>query len=88
MTRHDLAKDPPSRAFLEKHVDASRLDDFLNPRSPSYKERGLGERKLTKREAIDLMLEDPNLMKRPVVFRNGKAVFGYDEAAWDELLGG
>ncbi|HUP65141.1 MAG TPA: ArsC/Spx/MgsR family protein [Thermoanaerobaculia bacterium] len=88
MTRHDLAKDPPSRAFLEKHVDASRLDDFLNRRSPSYKERGLGERKLSKREAIDLMLEDPNLMKRPVVLRNGRAVFGYDEAAWDELLGG
>lgn len=86
ITRHDLAKEPPSRAFLEKHVDASSLDRFLNPRSPSYKERGLGERKLTKKEAIDLMLEDTNLIRRPIVVAGGKATFGYDEDRWDELL--
>lgn len=86
ITRHDLAKEPPSRAFLEKHVDASNLDRFLNPRSPSYKERGLGERKLTKKEAIDLMLEDTNLIRRPIVVTGGNATFGYDEDRWDELF--
>lgn len=86
ITRHDLAKEPPSRAFLEKHVDASNLDHVLNRRSPSFKERGLGERTLTKKEAIDLMLEDTNLIRRPIVVAGGKATFGYAEQEWDELL--
>lgn len=86
ITRHDLAKDPPSRAFLEKHVDAAHLDRYLNKRSPAYKERGLGERKLTKKEAIDLMLEDVNLIRRPIVVTGGKATFGYAEEEWDDLL--
>lgn len=86
MNRHDLAKEPPSRELLERLVDESRLDDFLNKRSPSYKDRNLGARKLTKKQAIDLMLEDPNLIRRPIVVRDPKhAVFGYDAEAYDKL---
>ena len=81
--RHDLAKDPPSRELLEKLIDGSRLDDFLNPRSPAYKELGLGSRKLTRKEAIDLILKDPNLMRRPLVMAGTKAVFGYKPDEYD-----
>ncbi|MCA1734368.1 MAG: hypothetical protein LC732_12305 [Acidobacteria bacterium] len=58
----------------------------MNRRSPSYKEMNLGERKLTKKEAIDLMLKDTNLIRRPIVLSGARAVFGYDEVAWDELF--
>ena len=86
MNRHDLAKDPPSRELLERLVDESHLEDFLNKRSPAYKERNLGARKLTKKQAIDLMLEDPNLIRRPIVVRDpGRAVFGFDAVAYDKL---
>ena len=84
--KHDLAKDPPSRALLERLVDASRLDDFLNKRSPAYKDRNLGSRKLSKKQAIDLMMEDPNLIRRPIVLRDPKrAVFGFDAEAYEKL---
>jgi len=84
--KHDLAKEPPSRALLEEVIDESRLDDFLNKRSPAYKQRNLGARKLTKKQAIDLMLEDPNLIRRPIVLRDPKhAVFGFDAGAYNEL---
>jgi Spx/MgsR family transcriptional regulator len=86
LQKHDLAKDPLSRELLERLIDESRLDDFLNKRSPAYKARGLGARKLTKKQAIDLMLEDPNLIRRPIVVRDPKhAVFGYDADAYDKL---
>jgi regulatory protein spx len=86
MNRHDLAKEPPPRELLERLVDESHLDDFLNKRSPAYKERNLGARKLTKKQAIDLMLEDPNLIRRPIVVRDPKhAVFGFDAGAYDKL---
>ncbi len=33
------------------------------------------------------MLEDTNLIRRPIVVSGGRAAFGYDEAAWDEIFG-
>lgn len=84
--KHDLAKEPPSRELLERLVDENHLDDFLNKRSPAYKARNLGARKLTKKQAIDLMLEDPNLIRRPIVVRDPKhAVFGFDAGAYDQI---
>jgi Spx/MgsR family transcriptional regulator len=84
--KHDLAKEPPPRELLERLVDQSHLDDFLNKRSPAYKQRNLGARKLTKKQAIDLMMEDPNLIRRPIVLRNSRAaIFGFDAEAYDKL---
>ena len=77
LVKHDLAKEPPSRALLEQLIDERHLEDFVNTRSPAYKERGLDVAKMTKKQAIDLMMEDINLMKRPLVMRGKKAVFGF-----------
>jgi arsenate reductase-like glutaredoxin family protein len=59
----------------------------VNTRSPAYKERGLDVTKMTKTQAIDLMMEEPNLIRRPLVLRDGAAVFGFDLDALDELTG-
>ena len=83
--KHDLAKEPPSRELLEKLVDESHLEDFINKRSPAYKERGLEGRKLTKAEAIRLMMEEPNLIRRPLLLAGKRTVFGYDEHKYDDL---
>jgi Spx/MgsR family transcriptional regulator len=77
LVKHDLAKEPPSRALLEQLIDERHLADFVNTRSPAYKARGLDVTKMTKKQAIDLMMEDINLMKRPLVLRGKRAVFGY-----------
>jgi len=52
----DINKAPPSRAFLEQHVDADRFLDFVSTRSPVFKERPLPK---SKKEAIALMMEKP-----------------------------
>jgi Spx/MgsR family transcriptional regulator len=77
LLKHDLAKEPPSRELLEQLIDESHLEDFVNTRSPAYKERGLDVSKMTKKQAIDLMMEDINLMKRPLVRRGKRGVFGF-----------
>jgi arsenate reductase (glutaredoxin) len=86
LIKHDLAKEPPSRELLERLIDESHLDDFFNKRSPAYKERGLDGRTLTKKQAIDLMMEEPNLIRRPLVLAKGKAVFGYKPEEYESLL--
>ena len=57
----------------------------MNSRSPAWKARNLDASKLSKTKAIDLMMEDPNLIKRPLVLSKGKAVLGYKPEEYDEL---
>jgi arsenate reductase len=87
LAKHDLAKEPPSRELLERLIDESNLEAFVNTRSPAYKERGLDVKKMTKAQAIGLMLEEPNLIRRPLVVAGDKAVFGWDPERYDEVLG-
>ncbi len=86
LVKHNLANDRPSRELLSRLIDEHGLDAVLSTRSPAYKARNLGARKLSKSEAIDLMLEDPNLMRRPLVLGKGKkAVFGYQPEEYEKL---
>lgn len=83
--RHDLAKERPSKELLSKLIDDHGLDAVLNHRSPAYKARNLGAAKLTKSQAIELMLEDPNLIRRPLVLAKGKAILGYQPEEYASL---
>jgi arsenate reductase-like glutaredoxin family protein len=47
-----------------------------------FKERPLPK---SKKEAIDLMVKQPNLIKRPILVRGSKVTFGFNRAAYDEL---
>lgn len=83
---HDLAVDPPPRALLERVIGDKDPNGFLNSRSPKYKELGLGQKKLTKKQVVDLMLQEVNLIRRPLLVRGSEAVFGFNEEAFQELL--
>jgi len=78
----DINKNPPDRAFLEKHVDESRFLDFVSTRSPVWKTRPLPR---SKKEAIDLMMEQPNLIRRPILINGSKVTFGFDKEAYEKL---
>jgi arsenate reductase-like glutaredoxin family protein len=78
----DINKEPPSREFLEKHIDAERFLDFVSTRSPVFKQRPLPK---SKKEAIALMLENPNLIRRPIVIKGSKVIFGFDKEQYGEL---
>jgi arsenate reductase-like glutaredoxin family protein len=69
--------------LLEQHVEAGRFLDFLSRRSPVWKERPLPA---SKKEAIDLMLQQPNLIRRPVLVKGPRALFGFDKAEYEALL--
>ena len=79
-------KDPLSREEIEKLIGDRDLKPFLNPRSGPYFNLGLKDKTVTKKEAVELMLEDMNLLKRPLLIRGKKYVFGFKEAEWDEVL--
>jgi arsenate reductase-like glutaredoxin family protein len=78
----DINKEPPSREFLEKHIDASRFLDFVSTRSPVFKDRPLPK---SKKEAIAMMLENPNLIRRPILIKGSHVTFGFDKDQYAKL---
>ena len=51
----------------------------MSTRSPVFKTRPLPR---SKKEAIDLMMEQPNLIRRPILIRGSKVIFGFDKDAY------
>jgi Spx/MgsR family transcriptional regulator len=78
---------PPARDILEKLVDADNIKASLNIRSTIYKEKNLGKATPDKKAVIDLMLKDPNLIKRPVIIdAKGKLYQGFDKETLKRFL--
>jgi arsenate reductase-like glutaredoxin family protein len=77
----DINRDPPSRAFLEKHIDDEQFLDYVSKRSPVFKGRPLPR---SKKEAIDLMMSQPNLIKRPILISGSKVIFGFDKKEYEK----
>jgi arsenate reductase-like glutaredoxin family protein len=78
----DVNKEPPSREFLEKHIEADHFLDYVSTRSPVWKERPLPK---SKKEAIDLMMKNPNLIRRPILIKGSKVLFGFDKEKYAKL---
>ena len=80
LDERDYAKNPLSEAELKALFGEAGLDprDFLNPKSPAYKEMGLRDKQLTGAEAVKLMAREPNLIKRPLVIAGKTVIAGFD----------
>jgi arsenate reductase-like glutaredoxin family protein len=59
---------------------------FLNSRNELYRERGMSDNPPPRAEALRLMAENPNLIKRPILVKGREIVLGFDEQALSGLL--
>ena len=80
----DIINAPPTREMLEQFIDGDNIRPFLNSRSAIYREKKLGQNLPDKKTAIDLMLQDPNLIKRPFIVRGDVGSFGFSADEFDE----
>jgi arsenate reductase-like glutaredoxin family protein len=67
-----------SAAQLEKLIGKRDYKDFLNTRNELYRERGMKENPPSRAQAIKLMSENPNLIKRPILVDGDKILLGSD----------
>lgn len=81
MELRDLGKDRMSVAELDELIGKRDYRQFLNTRNELYRTRKMGQNPPTREEALKLMAEEPNLIRRPVVLRGADLVLGYDEEA-------
>jgi arsenate reductase (glutaredoxin) len=82
----DYAKAPFSADELREIFKGCDPRDFLNPRSPAYKAMGLAERTLTPDDAIALMVNHSNLIKRPLVIVGKGKIERFDRDHMRALL--
>jgi arsenate reductase-like glutaredoxin family protein len=59
---------------------------FLNSRNELYREREMGDHPPPRAEALRLMSENPNLVKRPIFVKGNEIVLGFDEKAVNSML--
>jgi arsenate reductase (glutaredoxin) len=59
---------------------------FLNSRNELYRDRKMKESPPSRKEAIRLMSQHPNLIRRPILIRGGQIVLGWDREAMAKLL--
>jgi arsenate reductase-like glutaredoxin family protein len=71
---------------LDQLIGKRDYRDFLNFRNELYRERGMKENPPPRDEALRLMSENPNLIRRPILVKGSRIVLGYDEDALSEML--
>ena len=82
----DLDTQRLSEKELNELIGTRDYTLFLNSRNELYRERNMGEKPLAREQAIQLMAENPNLIKRPIAVRGADVVLGLDVTAYMKLV--
>ena len=86
METRDLDTQRLSEKELNELIGTTDYTLFLNSRNELYRERNMGEKPPAREQAIQLMAENPNLIKRPIAVRGADVVLGLDVTAYMKLV--
>ena len=75
-----------TEAELEALIGDRDYKLFLNSRNDLYREKNMKENPPPRAEAVRLMSENPNLIKRPILVKGKQIVLGWDQEAIGKLL--
>ena len=87
MEEIDLSKGL-SPAELDKLIGARDYREFLNSRNEMYRELDMKNNPPPRGEAIRLMSENPNLIRRPILVDRKHTILGFDEAGYEQAASG
>ena len=63
---------------LDQLIGSRDYREFLNSRNELYRERNMKEAPPSRAEALELMSQHPNLIKRPILVDGARIVLGSD----------
>ena len=82
----DLLNTKWSYEDLVGYFDGLEVADMFNSFAPQVRDREIDITKLSKDEAINLMIKNPILIKRPLMQINGAKICGFDIDKINQLL--
>lgn len=86
INERDFFKTPFDRMEIEALLQGQPASVMFSFRSPAFKALGLDQTKLTDRDLIRLMLQEPRLIRRPIVRTGQKVYFGADSKLLEGIL--
>lgn len=88
-TFHDYKALGIDRTHLETWIDEAGLDTVLNRAGTTFRNLPEADREnLTREKAIALMLDQPSMIKRPVLETKGKLLIGFKPEIYAGLFKG
>ncbi len=87
-TFHDYKKQGISAPKLTQWMDKIAVDKLINTKGTTFKKLTPEQQTSinTPNAAIELMLSNPSMIKRPLVEFDGKYTLGFDANVWAELF--
>lgn len=77
----------PSIKELESWVKQAGLEVILNKKGTTYKKLNLKDKNLTNEQLLNTISENPTLIKRPVITKDGKIVIvGFGQEKYEKLF--
>jgi len=86
LDERDFFQDPFTEAELRELLGSTPASDVFSYRSPSVKKMGLKTDELSEDDLIRLMLEEPRLIRRPLIKVGDRVLVGTDKKAMAEVF--
>lgn len=83
----DFFKDKFDADELRSLLSGVRVSDAFAWNSPSFKDLGLTASELNDDRMLELMVQEPRLIRRPLVSAEGRLVIGASQKALEEAFG-
>ena len=84
----DFFDEPFTVEELRDAIGSRPVSDFFSWRSPSFRKMGLSRDELSDTKLLKLMIEEPRLIRRPLIMTSdGDLVVGTDKKAMAGLMG-
>lgn len=81
---HDFKKQPPTPAQVKNWIRKIGIEDLINRRGTSWRNLSAAKKNnLTETSAIDLICENPSLIKRPLIEDESRYFVGFSETDFD-----
>lgn len=82
----DLRKRAPSPGELQRFVQRFGVEAVLDPDAPAYREKGLQYVSASDNDWIKRMVDDPLVLRLPLVRAGKELAVGDDEEAWARIV--
>lgn len=79
----DYKKNPPSLDLLRKWVELKGIDKVINKRGTTYRALEISKRGLSDEEIIEIMHQNPTLIKRPILVQDQILEFGFCKEVYE-----
>lgn len=87
VTERDLTSAVWTRETLRPYFEDRAVADWFNKRAPAVKQGAVDPDSLNETSALDAMIADPELIRRPLLEVNGGKFAGFDPARLNALIG-